>query len=85
MHYSGFLWDTSEQFDSSWDGGQPTQFVLQDGALIEGFISAVVGQTVGSQVIAVIPPDLGYGDQGAGTIPPGATLVFVIDILGTSK
>lgn len=85
LHYSGFVWDSSEKFDSSWDTGQPAQFQLQDGALIEGFLSAVVGQTVGSQVIAVIPPALGYGDAGAGTIPPGATLVFVIDILGISK
>ncbi len=85
LHYSGFIWDSSEKFDSSWDTGQPAQFQLQDGALIEGFLSAVVGQTVGSQVIAVIPPALGYGDSGAGTIPPGATLVFVIDILGISK
>ena len=85
MHYSGFIWDSSEKFDSSWDSGQPAQFQMQDGALIEGFLSAVVGQTVGSQVIAIIPPSLGYGDAGAGTIPPGATLVFVIDILGTSN
>jgi peptidylprolyl isomerase len=85
MHYSGFLWDSSEKFDSSWDTGQPAQFQMQDGALIEGFLSAVVGQPVGSQVIAIIPPALGYGDAGAGKIPPGATLVFVIDILGISN
>jgi peptidylprolyl isomerase len=85
MHYSGFVWDSSEKFDSSWDSGQPGQFQMQDGALIEGFLSAVVGQSVGSQVIAIIPPALGYGDAGAGTIPAGATLVFVIDILGTSN
>lgn len=85
MHYSGFVWDSSEMFDSSWSAGQPAQFQMQDGALIEGFLSAVVGQPVGSQVIAVIPPELGYGDAGAGTIPPGATLVFVIDILGTTN
>lgn len=85
LHYSGFLWDNSEKFDSSWDSGQAAQFELQDGALIDGFLEAVVGQTVGSQVIAIIPPEFGYGDAGAGSIPPGATLVFVIDILGVSK
>jgi peptidylprolyl isomerase len=85
LHYSGFLWDDSEKFDSSWDSGQPAQFELQEGALIEGFLKAVVGQPVGSQVIAIIPPAQGYGEAGAGSIPPGATLVFVIDILGTSK
>jgi peptidylprolyl isomerase len=83
MHYSGFLWDGSEKFDSSWDSGQAAQFQLQEGSLIPGFMDAVIGQTVGSQVIAVIPPEFGYGEAGAGTIPPGATLVFVIDILGT--
>jgi peptidylprolyl isomerase len=85
LHYSGFLWDGSETFDSSWDSGQAVQFQMQDGALIEGFLSAVIGQPVGSQVIAVIPPALGYGDAGAGSIPPEATLVFVIDILGTNN
>jgi peptidylprolyl isomerase len=85
LHYSGFLWDSSEKFDSSWDSGQAAQFEMQEGALIEGFLSAVIGQPVGSQVIAVIPPALGYGDAGAGSIPPGATLVFVIDILGTNN
>ncbi len=85
MHYSGFLWDSSMKFDSSWDAGQPAQFQMQDGALIEGFLAAVVGQPVGSQVIAIIPPALGYGDAGTETIPPGATLVFVIDILGISN
>lgn len=85
MHYSGFLWDNSEKFDSSWDAGRPAQFELQEGGLIAGFLAAVVGQTVGSQVIAIIPADQGYGDAGSGLIPPGATLVFVIDILGTSN
>jgi FKBP-type peptidyl-prolyl cis-trans isomerase len=85
MHYSGFLWDNSEKFDSSWDSGQAAQFELREGGLIEGFLKAVVGQPVGSQVIAIIPPAQGYGDAGAGSIPPGATLVFVIDILGTSN
>lgn len=84
MHYSGFLWDNSEKFDSSWDSGQAAQFEMREGGLIEGFLAAVVGQPVGSQVIAIIPPAQGYGDAGAGSIPPGATLVFVIDILGTS-
>lgn len=85
LHYSGFLWDSSEKFDSSWDSGQAAQFEMQDGALIDGFLQAIVGQSVGSQVIAIIPPEFGYGDAGAGTIPPGATLVFVIDILGVSN
>lgn len=78
VHYKGVLWSTGDEFDSSW-GGEPVSFGL-DG-LVSGFSEAVVGQTVGSQILAVLPPDKAYGDQAAGQIPPGSTLVFVIDIL----
>lgn len=84
LHYSGFLWSDGTKFDSSWDTGQPTQFEFVEGGLIEGFLDAVIGQKVGSQVIAVIPPEFGYGDVDAGSIPAGSTLIFVIDILGIS-
>jgi peptidylprolyl isomerase len=84
IHYSGFVWG-GEKFDSSWDNGQPAQFQLSQGQLIEGFIKALDGQTVGSQVIAVIPPAEGYGDQAQGSIPANSTLIFVIDVLGTTK
>ncbi|MFM1983958.1 MAG: hypothetical protein RL723_393 [Actinomycetota bacterium] len=84
VHYSGFVWG-GEKFDSSWDRGQPAQFQLSQGQLIAGFIKALDGQTVGSQVVAVIPPTEGYGDQEQGTIPANSTLIFVIDILGTTK
>ena len=85
MHYSGFLWADESKFDSSWDKGSPAQFVVAQGQLIDGFLSAVVGQQVGSRVVVVIPPALGYGEQGSDTIPANSTLVFVIDILGTSS
>lgn len=84
VHYSGFVWG-GEKFDSSWDRGQPAQFQLSEGQLIAGFIKALDGQTVGSQVIAVIPPAEGYGDQEQGSIPANSTLIFIIDILGTKK
>ena len=84
MHYSGFLWNGKTKFDSSWDKGQPVQFKLQDGALINGFLKAVVGQKIGSQVVAVIPPADGYGSTAQGSIPANSTLVFVIDILGAN-
>lgn len=84
LHYSGYVWG-GEKFDSSWDRGQPAQFQLSAGQLIQGFIKALDGQTVGSQVIAVIPPAEGYGDQEQGSIPANSTLIFVIDILGTTK
>jgi peptidylprolyl isomerase len=82
VHYSGFLWKDGSQFDSSWQNGQPVDFPLTKGSLIDGFLEALIGQKVGSQVLAVIPPDKGYGNQENGAIPAGSTLVFVIDILG---
>lgn len=78
-HYTGLLWDTREVFDTSWDS-EPVSFDLN--AVVPGFAAALEGQTVGSQVLVVVPPDQGYGDAGQGAIPGGATLVFVIDILG---
>lgn len=80
VHYTGVLWDEKTVFDSSWENGSPVPFPL-DG-VIEGFTKGLVGQTIGSQVMIVVPPELGYGDEGQGTIPGGATLVFVVDILG---
>jgi peptidylprolyl isomerase len=82
LHYAGYTWFDGAKFDSSWDKGQPANFTLTKGGLIPGFIQALVGQKVGSQVVAVIPPALGYGAEAQGTIPSNSTLVFVIDILG---
>lgn len=82
VHYSGFLWSEGTQFDSSWDRGEPSTFTVSNEGLIEGFVLALEGVKVGSQVIAIIPAEVGYGDAGQGDIPPGATLVFVIDVLG---
>lgn len=79
VQYTGVLFATGAEFDSSWSRGQPAQFATTD--VVPGFGQGMVGQTVGSQIIAIIPPDLAYGDQDTGTIPPGSTLVFVIDIL----
>ena len=89
VHYTGALWADGTIFDSSWTKGQPTQFKVGNGTtdqgeVIQGFSDALIGQTVGSQVLAVIPPALGYGDQAAGSIPAGSTLVFVVDILGVN-
>lgn len=82
VHYSGFLWSDGTQFDSSWTKGQPAQFGVSTDSVIEGFVKSLEGVKVGSQVIAIIPPELGYGDQAQGSIPPGSTLIFVIDVLG---
>jgi hypothetical protein len=79
VNYTGVTWDDREVFDSSWDRGAAT-FDLA--GLIPGFTQGLTGQTVGSQVLIVVPPELGYGEQGSGAVPPDATLVFVVDILG---
>lgn len=81
IHYSGWLWDGTA-FDSSWSKGAPFTSSLTQ--LIQGWQQGLAGQPVGSQVLLVIPPDLGYGDKDAGSIPAGSTLIFVVDILAAS-
>lgn len=81
LHYAGWTWDGT-QFDESWSGNSPATFELATTGLIEGFVRALEGVKVGSQVIAIIPPELGYGEAGTSTIGPNATLIFVIDVLG---
>jgi len=78
VQYTGWLLDGTE-FDSSWSRGEPSGFPLT--GVIPGWTQGLAGQTVGSQVLLVIPPDLAYGDQAVGTIPAGSTLTFVVDIL----
>lgn len=78
VQYTGWLLD-GKQFDSSWDKGTPIDFSLS--SVIKGWTQGLAGQTVGSQVLLVVPPDLGYGDKATGSIPANSTLVFVVDIL----
>jgi peptidylprolyl isomerase len=82
VHYTGVLWASGEEFDSSWDS-TPTNFRIGTGAVIAGWDKGLVGRTVGSQVLLVVPPVDGYGDAGAPSagIGPTDTLVFVVDIL----
>jgi peptidylprolyl isomerase len=83
VHYTGINWNTKKVFDSSWERGEPATFVTSQ--VIPGFTKALVGQKVGSQVIAIIPPADGYGEAGSGEDIGGTdTIVFVVDILGTS-
>jgi len=83
VHYEGINWETKEVFDESWARGAPSTF--NTGQVIAGFTQALVGQTVGSQVLVVIPPALAYGEAGTSTHAlAGQTLVFVIDILAVS-
>ena len=82
VNYTGWLWDGTK-FDSSWGRAKFTA-ALTKGSIIDGWTKGLVGQTVGSQVLLVIPPDLAYGATEQGTIPANSTLVFVVDILGAS-
>ena len=79
VHYTGVTWDDHEVFESTWGSGAQS---VDLSTMIPGFADALRGATVGSQILAVIPPDQAYGDAGQGAIPGGATLVFVIDVLG---
>jgi FKBP-type peptidyl-prolyl cis-trans isomerase len=83
VHYTGVIWGSGKQFDSSWDRGAPVDFVIGKGQVIPGWDEGLVGQTVGSQVLLVVPPDKGYGAAGQSSagISGTDTLVFVVDIL----
>jgi peptidylprolyl isomerase len=83
VHYTGVIWATGKQFDSSWDRGKSIDFSIGAGKVIKGWDQALVGQTVGSQLLLVVPPDLGYGTTGntSAGISGTDSLVFVVDIL----
>jgi len=82
VEYVAVAWSSGEPFDASWDRGQPFSFQLGAGRVIEGWERGVEGMRVGGRRVLVVPPDLGYGEGGVpGTIEPGETLVFVIDLL----
>lgn len=89
VHYTGWLYEhgiKGKKFDSSVDRGSPFTFALGNGDVIPGWDKGVAGMKVGGKRTLIIPPDLGYGAGGTpdGTIPPNATLIFDVELLGVN-
>jgi peptidylprolyl isomerase len=83
VHYVGVSHSTGKEFDASWNRGAPFSFGVGGGQVISGWDQGVKGMKVGGRRQLVVPPHLGYGNQGAGgVIKPGETLVFVVDLVG---
>jgi peptidylprolyl isomerase len=83
IHFSAWLWDRGIEFDSSWNKGSTSTFstTVGSGEVIKGLEDGLIGKTVGSEVLLIVPAELGYGAEQQGPVPGGSTLVFVIDIL----
>ena len=82
VHYVGVAYSTGEEFDASWNRGEPLRFRLGAGQVIAGWDQGGQGMKVGGRRQLIIPPGLGYGNRGAGNaIRPGETLIFVCDLV----
>jgi len=92
VHYTGWLYDDQmegnrgDKFDSSVDRGERFQFMLGAGQVIKGWDQGVAGMLIGEKRVLTLAPEMGYGDRGAGAaIPPGATLVFEVELFGLEE
>ena len=86
VHYVGVALSTGEEFDASYNRGEPLDFRVGIGQVIQGWDQGILGMKVGGRRQLVIPPHLGYGDRGAGgAIKPGETLIFVCDLVKVEK
>ena len=83
VKFTGFLWSDSSVFTSTWTEGQAKIVTLAPSDTVtKGFVDGLTGQRVGSQVLIVVPPEDGFGSTGSTGVPPGSTLIYVVDILG---
>lgn len=82
VHYSGWAWSNGEQFDSSWERGEPLSFTVGAGQVIQGWDEGLLGMKVGGRRKITIPPQMAYGETGAGdAVGPNETLIFVCDLV----
>jgi FKBP-type peptidyl-prolyl cis-trans isomerase len=81
VQYVGVNYKSGEQFDASWDRGEPFTFALGEGLVVEGWEKGIPGMKPGGRRELIIPPELGYGYSRVEGIPPGSTLVFVVDLI----
>ena len=84
VNYTGVM-SSGIKFDSSLDRGQPFRFQLGKGQVIKGWDEGIAKLRVGTQATFIIPPQLAYGEKGRGPIPPNATLIFVVELMGIEE